>query len=155
MQLWPWVEGSSEWMGVYEEDTSCWDKGSKYLRKGERLGNTPNPRIPWGGTLPGVWGKFAERCVSRSVVRVVFSHALEGSGIFLSALAGVIMGVVQGRSRDCSSLLQKETSYQDRDNVALYCIWGSGLWYTPGSQQTGPKRKTVLLVLTEQQFPWL
>lgn len=59
--------------------------------------------------------------MSREVGATVFSHALEGSRIFLCALTGVIMGVVQG-SRDCSSSWQKETSYQDRDNVALDCI---------------------------------
>ena len=51
--------------------------------------------------------------------------------------------------------MTEENIYQDRDHIALYCVLSGGLRYIPGSQQTRARSKTVLLVLTEHQFPQL
>lgn len=102
---WIWGAGSAEWMG--EEDTvdgtegaSTWENG-----RGRAIPAPPHPKGHTSRPLREVWWKAREQEVGGAV----FSHALEGSAIFLYPLAGVIVDV-QGRSRDCSFLWQKETS---------------------------------------------
>lgn len=114
------------------------DRGSKYLGKWERQGQSQLPHTP-RGTLPGLWGKFGER------------HEQEVGGAVALPCFGRLCDIPVSSGRSHRGCLWEEVgtaAFYDRRkllpgswsySLVLYLKW----WIMPHprSQQTGARSK--------------